>query len=350
MKAVIKELIGKARTGEPIECYTLKHPDGMRLSILNWGACLTRLEVPDRRGKLTDIVLGLATCRDYLENNPYYMGVAVGRTAGRIYPTKVKIDGEFFNLTKNESRNHLHGGVQGLHNRRWRVSIPDASHPVLRLETELPDGLEGYPGTVRVSLLCEWIKANVLRMEFRAHTDRPTIFNPTRHDYFNLGGHDSGHIGPHVVHLPQNRYLPVDAKFVENLPPREVGGTPIDFWQPRPLGNPLPVMKRSLRGINYALLNEPVITDLPVAEIRHPGTGIGLRFFSNQQTLQFYTGNFLSATIPAKNGVRYGQHHGFCLEAMNFANGIHTSGWDGDCILRPGDDYLHAATYHFDAH
>ena len=348
MSSVVHEQVGETPDGKPLELYTLTHPQGMRLRMLNWGACLTQLEVPDRHGKLIDVVLGLASHSDYLENNPFYIGASIGRTAGRIFPAEVMINSELFHLTQNEAKKHLHGGKQGLHNRFWDVVVPDASRPAIRLETELPDDLEGYPGTVSVSLLCEWSDASVLHLELGAETDKTTLFNPSRHDYFNLGGHDFGPIGPHVVQLPQTRYLPVDDAFVENLPPREVAGTPLDFREPKPLGDPLTTMEPRLRGINYAFLNDSIASEKPVAEIRHPATGIRLRYFSNQKTLQFYTGNFLDGSIPAKGGVCYGQHHGFCLEAMNFANGIHTSEWAESCLLCPGEQYLQSGTYHFD--
>ena len=306
MTCVTSEIVGKAPTGDNLKLITLSHPSGVRVSMLNWGAALTSLEVPDQRGKLTDIVLGLSSYSDYLTSNPFYIGTAVGRTAGRISPAEVSIAGRKHALTQNEGAKHLHGGVEGLHNRCWRVVVPDPECPSIRLETELPDEMEGYPGAVAVSLTCDWQSSNTLVLEYRARTDRTTLFNPTRHEYFNLGGHDSGQIGAHVVCLPHSRYLPVDEQFVENLPPREVAQTPIDFRQPKPLGDPLITMERHLRGINYAFLNEHTSMSQPAAQVRHPSTGIDLTFFTNQNTLQFYTGNFLDDSIPAKDGARYG--------------------------------------------
>ena len=299
-------------------------------------------------GNLIDVVLGLNSYSDYVENNPFYIGTAVGRTAGRIFPAEVQIEGQSYHLTENEASKHLHGGVEGLHNRCWSVDVPDPDYPSIRLETELPDGLEGYPGTVNVVLTCEWHQPNVLRLEYRAETDHATLFNPTRHDYFNLGGHDSGHIGPHVVRLPQMRYLPVDDAFVESLPPRNVAQTHLDFRVAKPLGKQLTIIEPRLRGINYAFLNENLGPEQPVAEMHHPTTGIGLQYFTNQRTLQFYTGNFLDRSIPGKDGTSYGQHHGYCLEAMNFANGIHQPTWAEACLLYPADQFVHTNLYRFD--
>lgn len=348
MKPVAKEILGTTADGRPLEHYTLTHPDGRSVAVLNWGAVVTSLRVPDGDGHLRDVVLGLASCEEYVSNNPFYLGTAVGRTAGRIFPARLTIGPRDFLLTQNEGDKHLHGGICGLHNMLWHSAIPDPARPAVRLETELPDGLEGYPGNVRVSFLCEWTEAGALHMEYRATTDLPTLFNPTRHDYFNLGGHQSGEIGSHVVRLSQSRYLPVDELFVENLPPRGVEGTVIDFRKPKPLGSPLEMMEPRLRGINYGFLNEGLSADEPAAEIFHPESGIRLRFFTNQRCLQFYTGNFLDDTIPAKEGARYDRHHGFCLEAQNFANGINTPEWAGDCLLRPGEESIHSSTYHFD--
>lgn len=342
MQTETKRSEGQSEDGS----FTLEARDGARMQVAPFGAIVTKLLVPDRQGRLADVVLGLASPRDYETTNETFFGCPVGRTAGRTYPTRVEIDGAAYKLTANEGLNNLHGGFAGLQLRRWTGSFSDGPDGAsVSLHTRMEDGEDGYPGTLDVYLVYTLTPDNVFRVEYRAETDRPTLFNPTHHGYFNLGGHASGHVGGHHLRLFAEAYVPTDEKMVPLGKSAPVEGTPYDFRTMHPLSDNIAPGEQGI-DVAFVLKKETSEAMVPAAELWHPETGRVLRVFTNQNSMQVFTADNLHPGIAAKDGAKYGAQHAVCLETQNFANGIHLPDRPSS-ILRPGDVIHHRTDYAF---
>jgi aldose 1-epimerase len=341
---------GFLSTGKSVEAWTLTGRGGLVLEAITYGGIVTRVLAPDRNGRLDDVVLGFNDLDSYLAGHPYF-GAITGRVSGRITGAEFNLEGKTYTLTSNDPPNHLHGGVQGFDQKIWNavpMNGPDGA-PSLRLSYRSPDGEEGYPGTVNVSVTYTVTNENTYLIETEAVTDYPTPFNLSHHSYFNLAGESSGSIADHELQIHADESVTTDVHMtllgrVESVREREN-----DFRRPRRVGDALPLLFKN-HGDLY-LIRKAVGTNLgptlvPAARLLHRGSGRVLDVFTTETHLQLYTGALLDGSLVGKSGTAYARHAGLCLECHGYPDGVNAPGL-GDITLRPGQHLRRATEYTF---
>ncbi len=347
---VRKAPFGKLPDGTEVDLYTLTNARGMVAKVATYGGIVTELHVPDRNGKLGDVVLGFDNLEAYLKGHPYF-GCITGRVANRIANGKFTLDGKEYTLAVNNGPNHLHGGIKGFDKAVWAARIlPNSeTRPGVELTYTSPDGEEGYPGNLKVTVRYILTPNNALRIEYEATTDKPTIVNLTNHSYFNLAG--KGDVLEHELRLFASRYTPTDSNLIPTGELKPVAGTPMDFTTPAKIGARIAQTGGDPTGYdhNYVIdqqagsgANRPA----RAAEVYEPTTGRVLSMRTTEPGVQLYTGNFLDGSLTGKGGVVYGKHAGFCLEAQKFPNAVNTPGFPS-VVLRPGETYRQITVYAF---
>jgi aldose 1-epimerase len=352
MPGVQKKAFGKTKEGEAVDLYTLENGKGMRAELLTWGATLHRLDVPDRDGKPGDILLGFDDLEGYLGNHPYFGGI-VGRYANRIAKGRFTLDGKEYQLATNDGPNHLHGGKRGFDKRVWKAEpTMHAFGPAVKLTYRSPDGEEGYPGNLSVTVVYVLTERG-LRIEYSATTDKATPINLTNHAYFNLAGTKAGNILDHELQIPPDHYTPVDNTLIPTGEIKSVEGTPLDFRQPTRIGARIGKLKGEGKNPGGYDHNYVVRTEEEknggrdhVARVVEPKTGRVMNVWTTEPGVQLYTGNFLDGTIKGRGGVVYQKHHGFCLETQHFPDSPNQKKFLST-ILRPGQTYRQTTTYEF---
>jgi aldose 1-epimerase len=344
--AITREKFGSV-DGKTIDLYTLTSANGLRLKAISYGAILTHLEVPDRAGKLADVVLGFDDLDGYVERNPYF-GATIGRVANRIRDARFELEGQMYPIAANNGAHHLHGGAKGWDKVVWNAEAAETPEgPAIRMVYVSLDGEEGYPGTVHASCVYTLTKRNELRVEMRATSDAVTLVNMAHHTYWNLGGEDSGPIMDHELVLHANAYTPGDP-MVPTGEVKPVTGTPFDFRSAKPIGRDLAATGGNPVGYDHNLVVDGTPAALrPVATLGDPRSGRVMSLSANQPGVQFYTGNFLDGMLVGKGGRRYPRHAGLCLETQAFPNAINVPGWGNQVILRPGNTYHHVMIHAF---
>jgi len=338
--------------GAAVNLYTLDNGSGMIAKITNYGGIITQLFVPDAQGNADDIVLGFDTLQEYIAGNPYF-GAMVGRVGNRIALGQFELDGKQYQLATNNEPNHLHGGVKGFDKVVWNAEELDtADGPGLRLTYYSPDGEEGYPGAVDVTVDYVLTFDNELRVEMTAATDAPTPINIVHHTYWNLAGHDSGTILDHALQIDAARYTPTDATFIPTGEIASVSQTPFAFTNRKRIGadiGQLPAQGDNPGGydLNYVIDGFDG-TLRRAARVTHLASGRTMEIWTTMPGIQFYSGNFLDG-IAGKNGAVYAKHDGFCLETQYFPDAINKRGRAGwpDPVLRPGETYHHVMVHRF---
>ncbi len=334
--------------------YTLKNGYGITAKITNYGALLTELHLPDRNGKSADVALGFDTLDGYLAGHPYF-GCVVGRVANRITDGKFTLDGQEYTLATNMGPSHLHGGEEGFDKKVWDVVEvkKSADGAFLTMKYVSPDGEEGYPGNLTVTVTYT-LMTHELRIDMRAETDAPTIVNLANHAYWNLAGHGSGDILKHELSLNADNYTPTDETVIPTGEITSVENTPYDFRESKPIGRDigqLPGDGGEDPGgydINFALNGEAGTMRL-AARISEPSSGRKMEVHTDAPGVQLYTGNYLDSSLTGKNDTVYKKHAGFCLETQHFPDAINkegTPGWQS-VILRPGEVYSHSLLFRF---
>ena len=223
--------------GIPIQLYVLRNKNGMEATFTNYGQRLVSLMVPDRNGKLTDVVLGFSSLAEYQKGNGNYFGSIIGRYGNRIGKGQFVIDGKTYSLARNNGDNHLHGGVKGFESVPWHVT--DHSEKRISFHRVSPDMEEGYPGNLDVRVTYDLTDTDELIISYEATTDKKTPVNLTNHSYFNLKGAGNGDVNDHVLQINADNFLPVDKGLIPTGKIVPVAGTPFDFRLPKPIGRDL---------------------------------------------------------------------------------------------------------------
>jgi len=317
---------GTMPDGDPIQVYYLKNANGMEAGILNYGGTMTRLLVPDKQGKLADVLLGFDNLDDYRTNSPYF-GSLIGRYGNRIANGKFTLNGETHTLATNNDPGDmpcaLHGGERGFDKRVWKAtSISETGRQGLRLDYVSPDGEEGYPGTLHVTVHYWLTDDNALRIEYEAYSDEDTVVNLTQHNYYNLAGEGSGTINNHLLTIEADHFTPVNKGLIPTGVLQPVAGTPFDFTTPHAIGERLEETNEQLEfGLGYDhnwALNSQDGSMAKAGELYEPDSGRVMEIWTTEPALQFYGGNFLDGTLTGKSGINYEHRTGLCLETQHY--------------------------------
>jgi aldose 1-epimerase len=340
--------------GKPVEMVTLKNASGMEVQAISYGAIITSIKVPDRAGKIADVVLGFDQSNQYFADpTPPYFGAIVGRYGNRIANGAFALDFKKYVLVKNNGPNHLHGGTKGFDKVLWNVATKNAAEGASAIFTRTsPDGEEGYPGNLDVRVTYTLTDKNALIVDFHATTDKPTVVNLTQHSYFNLAGEGSGDILGHQLTLNADRYTPVDATLIPTGQLAPVAGTPFDFRKATAIGARIDQDNAQLKnGKGYDhnwVLNRKGTGPELAAQLTDPKSGRTLEITTTEPGIQFYTGNFLDGTIKGKGGHVYGLRSGLCLETQHFPDSPNHKSFPST-ELRPGKTYDSRTIFTFSA-
>ena len=346
-----KQPFGKTQDGQAVDLYTLANRSGMEVSITNFGGIVVTLKVPDRHGKINDVVLGYDNLAGYA-TNPAYFGALIGRYGNRIAHGQFTLDGATYRLFKNDGDNTLHGGEVGFNKRLWTgKDVSGTEGPALELSYLSKDGEEGFPGNLNVRVTYTLTDTNELRIDYFATTDKPTVVNLTNHSYFNLAGQGNGDILGHEVTLHADRFTPVGQTLIPTGELRAVKGTPFDFTKLTAIGARINQDDQQLkfgRGYdhNWVLNSGGKGGPSLAAEAYDPKTGRVLDVLTTEPGVQFYTGNFLDGTIHGKDGKVYNLRDGFCLETQHFPDSPNHPSFPST-VLRPGQEYKTSTMFKF---
>jgi aldose 1-epimerase len=333
--------------GTPVDLFTLTNRQGCVLKLTNYGATLTELHVPDREGRLADVVLGFDNLQAYVDHKAYF-GATVGRVANRIRNAAFTLEGKRYELSATDGPHHLHGGRRGWNRAVWKAESASTERgPSVECTYVSVDGEEGYPGQVFATTRYTLTHDGALLVEMQAESDQTTLVNMAHHSYWNLGGHGSGDVLSHELSLDSEIYTPGDPVVpVGHL--EAVAGTPFDFRRRKPVGKDLEQAGGNPVGYdhNWAVLGVPGQLR-PVARLNHPRSGRVLTLQADAPGVQFYTGNYLDGSIIGKGGARYIQRAGLCLETQAFPNAINVPDWAEQVILKHGQEYRHTMVHRF---
>ena len=339
-----KSSFGKLPDGTAVELYTLTNKNGLSAKITTYGTIITELHVPDRRGRLGDIVLGFDNLGQYLQKHPYF-GATVGRVANRIAKGRFTLDGVTYQLAVNNGPNHLHGGLVGFDKKVWKAE--PLTGVGVKFSCTSRDGEEAYPGNLQVTVVMTLTDDNELKIDYTATTDKPTPINLTNHSYFNLLG--KGEILEHELLVAADYFTPTDNELIPTGEIKPVNGTPLDFTTPKPIGSRIQQIGNKESGYDHNfVLNSGGKTLALAARVYEPQTGRVLEVHTTEPGVQLYTANYLDGTLKGKNGIIYGRQTAFCLETQHFPDSVNRPNFPST-ILRPGGTYRQTTVHKFTA-
>jgi aldose 1-epimerase len=347
--SIDQESLGATSDGTTVDRYVLRN-GALEVAVISWGAVVQSVRVPDRDGRMAEVVLGYDTLDGY-ERDTAYFGAVVGRFANRIAGGRFSLDGVEYQVPCNDRGNALHGGPEGFHRQVWSATAHrSANHAAVELTHLSPDGAMGFPGNMSVAVTYT-LEGSSVRIDYAASSDRPTVLNLTQHTYFNLLGHDGGTVESHVLSLPASRYLPVDQSAIPLGPPDPVQGTPFDFRVPKPVGRDLRQGMTQLatsRGFDHSLLLDGWRPGLlvPAARVEEPLTGRVLEIVTDQPAVQFYSGNLLDGSLVGKGKRAYRQSDGLCLETQHLPDSPNRDAYPS-VVLRPGQLWRSTTIWRF---
>lgn len=348
---ITKHYFGSLEGGQDVYCYKMKNANGMTVRICEFGGAIMEIRVPDRWGRMSDVVGGYDSLRDYVLAGGY-IGALIGRVGNRICKGKYTVDGKEYTAYCNDGQNTLHGGKVGFSHKIWSVKPVDGEEPKLILTLESPDGEEGYPGNLKVTVTYTLLSSNALSIRYQAETDKKTVINLTNHAYFNLGGYASGKVFDHVLQMDADRYLPTDTTLIPTGEIRSVAGTPFDFREPKTIGRDFDMDNPDIAiagGFDHCFCFAGGETKEPTLriEVYEPNSGRIMQVYTNQPAVQFYSGNFLSdPEHPLKGGYPQNKQSLFCLETQKMPDAINHPNFD-NTVLNPGETYEHLTVYQF---
>ncbi|PWM30955.1 MAG: galactose-1-epimerase [Verrucomicrobia bacterium] len=348
---ISKSPFGKTADGEAVTEYELKNSRGMTVKVLDFGATITRISVPDRNGKFKNVALSLPSVSDYETKSPYF-GALIGRVANRIARAKFSLNGTEYKLAANDGQNSIHGGNRGFDKRMWKVrEVSGKSGAGLVFSRVSPHMEEGYPGNLSVEVAYTLTDNNELIFDYRAVSDADTVCNLTQHAYFNLRGAGYGSVLGHVIKINADKFTPVNVVLIPTGERRPVKGTPFDFRKPAKIGDRISMDDVQLRlagGFDHNwCLNNPNGEMVEAVEVYEPNTGRVMRVYTDQIGVQFYTGNFLDGSLKSPEGNAYGHRGAFVLETQHYPDSPNQDGFP-PVVLRRGEVYKTRTVFQFD--
>uniref|UniRef100_A0A452EPH0 Aldose 1-epimerase n=1 Tax=Capra hircus TaxID=9925 RepID=A0A452EPH0_CAPHI len=335
MVSVTRAVFGDLPLGAgTVEKFQLQS-DQLRVDIISWGCTITALEVKDRQGRASDVVL-----KSLSSHILPYFGAVVGRVANRIAKGTFTLDGKEYKLAVNNGPNSLHGGVKGFDKVLWTPRVLSNGVEFSRVS---PDGEEGYPGELKV-----WVTYTLdggeLVVNYRAQASQTTPVSLTNHSYFNLAGQGSPNIYDHEVTIEADAFLPVDEVLIPTGEIASVQGTAFDLRKPVELGKHL--QEFHVNGFDHNFCLKGSKEKRFCARVHHAGSGRVLEVYTTQPGVQFYTGNFLDGTLKGKSGAVYPKHSGFCLETQSWPDAVNQPHFP-PVLLKPGEEYDHTTWFKF---
>ena len=323
--------------------FKLQNAKGTEVFIMNYGGTITNLLVADKNGQKGDVVLGFDSLSGFLQKGNPYFGALIGRYGNRIANGKFTLDGKTYALATNNNGNHLHGGIKGFDKVVWNVDA--ASDSSLHLSYNSKDGEEGYPGNLQVKVVYSLDNDNALKIDYTATIDKACPINLTNHTYFNLSAGKDSTILDHELMIDADRYTAVNDKLIPTGQLPSVKNTPMDFTKAKRIGNDIDKVKGGFDH-NWVLNKKDASLSL-IATLYHPASGRFMEVSTTQPGVQFYTGNFLDGTLTGgKNGAKYVQHAGLCLETQHFPDSPNQPSFPST-VLKPGETYHQVTVYKF---
>lgn len=350
--SIQKNLFGVLKDGQEVYAYTMANANGMSVKIISYGGTVVELKVPDKNGCLTDVVGGY-DCLDYYVGADGYQGALIGRWGNRIAKGQFTLEGKSYQLALNNNGiNHLHGGNVGYDSRVWDVVAKDGEEPSLELHILSPDGEEGYPGNLDLTVTYTLTRENGLVLHYVATTDKATPINLTNHTYFNLRGYAYGSIYPMELWVDADTYLPTDDGLIPTGEIRSVEGTPFDFRTPKTMGQDINADNLDLKyggGFDHCLNFVGGKTEAPVkrATLYDPESGRVMDVYTDQPSMQIYAGNYLEPDgYPFKGGFVKKKQALMCLETQGMPDSVNHPNFT-NCVLKPGEVYDTTTEYRF---
>ncbi len=336
---------GQTPDGQAVTIFELTNANGMRARVMEYGAILVSLEVPNREGKLVDVVLGFDDLAPYVRGSPMF-GASVGRYANRIAGARFTLDGVEYKLTANSGKNHIHGGGDKRFDKvvwKGRASQGDGWVEV-RFSHRSKDGEEGFPGNLDCDITYVVTNDNELVIRYEAKTDKPTIINLTNHSYFNLAGAGNGDVLNHEMMINADLYLPAGEGLIPTGEIHTVKGAPLDFTEPKTIGSRIQELTQT-RGYDhcYVLAGSSLINI--AARVYEPTSGIVMEVRTTEPGVQLYTANGMK-NIQGKAGKIYNSHSAFCLETQHFPDSPNKPHFPST-VLRPGQKFLSTTAFRF---
>ncbi len=341
------------RIGEDsLHLFTIVNDNGLKADFTNYGQRLIALHVPDKEGKMEDIVLGLPTIDAYMDTPKNNFGAVIGRYGNRIAKGKFSIDDKEYQLALNNGENHLHGGEIGFESVIWHGEMLGSNK--IKFHRVSPHMEEGYPGNLDVMVTYTLTNSDELKIEYEATTDKPTVVNLTNHSYFNLKGEGKGDVNDHVMYINAAYYTPVDAGLIPIGTLESVEGTPLDFQDPKPIGRDLDSdHEQMIPGGGYD--HNFVLNDTPknkeglvlAARVTEPTSGRIMEVYTSKPGIQFYGGNFLDGSTSGKNGEPHKKRGALCLETQSFPDSPNQPRFPST-LLQPEETYRSTTIYKFD--
>ena len=340
-----QENYGVLSDGRQVTKYTIDNGI-LSMSVLDLGGIIQKLLVPGPDGEPVDVVLGYDSAEGCEAFRGNYFGALIGRFGNRIGEGRFTLNGKEYTLCKNDGPNHLHGGKDGFNWKSWAVT-PEGEHG-LKLTLHSPDGEEGYPGNLDVTVVYR-LEGSALSIEYEAVSGADTVLDLTNHAYLNLSGEGEGTIEDHILTLHADAYTAVDGNglTVEKVIP--VAGTPFDFRSPKAIGKDIGADDEQLHnggGYDHNFVLDPSGSLKEIAEAVSPKTGVRMRVLTTQPGVQLYTGNSITTPQTGKNGHVYGRRSGFCLETQHFPNGMACPSFISP-VLKAGEVYRQKTVYAF---
>lgn len=335
--------------GKPTDLYVLKNKNNVQAAITNYGGRLVSLLVPDKDGKMTDVIVGYDSISKYVNRPESFFGALIGRYGNRIAKGKFKLNGQEYTLATNNSPNHLHGGKKGFGAVVWDAKkLNDQSLELTYLSKDME---EGYPGNLHAKVTYTLTDSNELKIDYEATTDKATVVNLTNHAYFNLNGQGSGEIGNHLLMVNADNYTPVDSTLIPTGKIEPVAGTPFDFRQPAAIGARVdadnPQIKNGHGYDHNFVLNANKGTGLnEAATVQGNLSGIFMEVLTLEPGVQFYGGNFMSGANTLKAGKKDDHRTAFCLETQHYPDSPNQPNFP-TTTLKPGQVYKTTSVYKF---
>lgn len=335
--------------GDSTNLFVLKNASGMEVCITNFGGRIVSIMVPDKTGKMQDVVLGFDSVADYI-NVPSDFGASIGRYANRINQGKIVIDSDTIQLPQNNFGHCLHGGPKGWQYQVYK-NVKQIDDTTIEMTRFSPDGDMNFPGNVEAKVTFKLTDDNAIKIDFEATTDKKTVINMCNHSYFNLTGDATKPITESKLYINADNYTPVDSTFMTTGEIATVKGTPMDFTTPKPVGADIDkydfIQLKNGNGYDHNwVLNTAGDVSKLAAKVVSPASGITLEVYTNEPGVQVYTGNFLDGTVKGKKGILYKQRTGICLETQHYPDSPNKPQWPS-VILEPGKVYKSTCVYKF---